>query len=422
MKKSLRLQSENCRISARSYFRDILRGGDSTSFFDFLDKLRGKKEVNVSCDGKSGDITREDMWMAAQELYIRELAFQAAKNMVANAISKCEFKTYTDGKEVKGEEYYLWNFEPNVNQNSSDFLHKLVSKLYDDNEVLIVEARGQLIVADSYNVTNNAVKGNEYTDVQVCDLSFYKTFKEKDVIHIRLNQKSMRMVINGLYSSYSKLISAAVNSYKWNGGQHWKAHIAGTAQGDEKWKETIRQIQELYMKPFLTSENGVLPEFDGYAYENVSGQSNRVQQTTRDIKSLIDDVFEFTAKGFGIPAVLLKGEVQGTSDAVDNFLTFGIDPLCDNIREEITRKRYGYEGFASGSYLKIDTTAIKHFDWFANATSVDKLIASGAKSIDEVRIAAGDTPINEEWSKKHFITKNYIEISNLEALGGGEDN
>lgn len=399
-----------------------MRGGESTSFFDFLDKLRGKGKTEIDLKGRTGDITCEDMWMAAQELYVRELAFQAAKNMVANAISKCEFKTYTDGKEVKGEEYYLWNFEPNANQNSSSFLHKLVSKLYDNNEALIVEARGQLIVADSYNVTNNAVKGNEYTDVQVCDLSFYKSFKEKDVIHIRLNQQNMRMVVNGLYSAYSKLINAAMQNYQWNGGQHWKAHIGSIARGDKEWKKTFQQIQENHLKPFLTSPNGVLPEFDGYAYENVSGQSNRVQQTTRDIKSLIDDVFEFTAKGFGIPAVLLKGEVQGTSDAVDNFLTFGIDPLCDNIREEITRKRYGYEGFASGSYLKIDTTAIKHFDWFANATSVDKLIASGAKSIDEVRIAAGDTPINEAWSKKHFITKNYIEISNLETLGGGEDN
>lgn len=379
--------------------------------------------TDVCLDGKSGDITREDMWMAAQEIYVRELAFQAAKNMVANAISKCEFKTYAGGEEVKGEEYYLWNFEPNANQNSSDFLHKLVSKLYDNNEALIVEVRGQLIVADSYNVTNNAVKGNEYTDVQVCDLSFYKSFKEKDVLHIRLNQENMRNVVNGVYAAYSRLINAAMKNYQWNGGQHWKAHINATARGDEEWKKTFQQIQENYLKPFLTSPNGVLPEFDGYAYENVSGQSNRVQQTTRDIKSLIDDVFEFTAKGFGIPAVLLKGEVQGTSDAVDNFLTFGIDPLCDNIREEITRKRYGYNGFSSGSYLKIDTTAIKHFDWFANATNVEKLISSGAKSINEVRIAAGDTPIDEGWANEHWITKNMGHITELlEAARNAAEN
>jgi hypothetical protein len=97
--------------------------------------------------------------------------------------------------------------------------------------------------------------------------------------------------------------------------------------------------------------------------------------------------------------------------------------LCDNIREEITRKRYGYNGFSSGSYLKIDTTAIKHFDWFANATNVEKLISSGAKSINEVRIAAGDTPIDEGWANEHWITKNMGHITELlEAARNAAEN
>ena len=113
-----------------------------------------------------------------------------------------------------------------------------MSKLYDNNEALIVEARGQLIVADSYNVTNNAVKGE--TSIRTCkyaDLSFYKSFKKKDVLHIRLNQENMRNVVNGVYAAYSRLINAAMKNYQWNGGQHWKAHINATARGDEEWKK-----------------------------------------------------------------------------------------------------------------------------------------------------------------------------------------
>jgi phage portal protein BeeE len=49
------------------------------------------------------------------------MAFWSAVNIVANAVSKCEFKTFLNGKEDKGKEYYLWNIEPNKNQNSSDF-------------------------------------------------------------------------------------------------------------------------------------------------------------------------------------------------------------------------------------------------------------------------------------------------------------
>ena len=38
-------------------------------------------------------------------------------NLIANCVSKCEFKTFQKGKENAGEEHYTWNYEPNRNQN-----------------------------------------------------------------------------------------------------------------------------------------------------------------------------------------------------------------------------------------------------------------------------------------------------------------
>ena len=56
------------------------------------------------------------------DIYIREMAFWSAVNLVANAVSKCEFKTFMNGKKPKAR-IYLWNIETNKNQNSSAFLH-----------------------------------------------------------------------------------------------------------------------------------------------------------------------------------------------------------------------------------------------------------------------------------------------------------
>ena len=49
----------------------------------------------------------KDVQSAMYEVYLRELAFWTCVNKIANAISKCEFKTYIKKKEVKGQEYYL---------------------------------------------------------------------------------------------------------------------------------------------------------------------------------------------------------------------------------------------------------------------------------------------------------------------------
>ena len=74
------------------------------------------------------DIVCVDLSIAAAECAFRFMAIETCINMIANAIGNCEFKTFSKGKEVKGREYYTWNVEPNINQNSSDFIHKLINQ------------------------------------------------------------------------------------------------------------------------------------------------------------------------------------------------------------------------------------------------------------------------------------------------------
>ena len=157
------------------------------------------------------------------------------------------------------------------------------------------------------------------------------------------------------------------------------------------------------VKVFLDSDGAILPEFDGYAYENVGGNGS---SDTRDIRAMIEDIFDFTARGFLIPAVLVNGTVEGTADANTRFLTNCIDPLADQLQEEINRKRYGYDGWKQGNYIRVDTSSIIHFDMFANAANVEKLVGSGAYTINDVRRAANQAIINEPWADEHFMTLN----------------
>ena len=67
--------------------------------------------------------------------------------------------------------------------------------------------------------------------------------------------------------------------------------------------------------------------------------------TSRDIKSQYDDIFDFTARGFSMPPTLAKGDVQDTEKAVDEMLTFCLDPLAQMFMQEINRKRIGKTGY-----------------------------------------------------------------------------
>ena len=132
----------------------------------------------------------------------------------------------------------------------------------------------------------------------------------------------------------------------------------------------------------------------------------------RSIRALVNDIFDFTANAFLIPPVLLRGQVEGTADAVQRFLTNCLDPLADQIGEEFTRKAYGFEGWKKGNFLRVDTSAVQHFNLFENAANVEKLIGSGY-SYNDVQRAAGGPEIDEPWANEHFLTKNFAKAEDV---------
>ncbi len=386
-------------------------------FWDWLSggKARSPTTVEVSC---------RELLAAAQEFQLRDMSFWICANMIANAVGRCEFRTFRGGKEIREREHYLWNVEPNVNQNSTAFLHKLVAKLLVDNEALVISTRQRegydaLVVADAWLQNGDyPSRQNEYINVQVGDVSYEKTFREREVLHLKLNHINVKPVLDGLYGAYWRLISAAMKRYEWDKGQHWKVHVGQLASGAEDFTENFSRMIEQQVKTFLDSSGAILPEFDGYAYTNEGGKAN---VDLADIQAQMKDVLGFTAKALQIPAVLVEGSIQGTEDAQGRFLTGCIDPICDQLQEEINRKRYGYDRMRAGDYLRVDTSSIRHFDMFANAANVEKLVGSGAFTINDVLRSAGLPTIPEPWADEHYMTKNIAALgAETTALGGAE--
>lgn len=354
------------------------------------------------------------------EVHIREVAFWSTVNIIANAVSKCEFQTYVKGKEIKGAEYYLWNIEPNQNQNSSGFMHKLIAQLYRNNECLVVEQNGQLLVADTFTKNPYALYGDTFSEVTVKEFTFNKTFRQDEVLYFQLCEKDMRQVTNALYESYSKMIFYGMKAYQKSRGtkgvfNYETIPVAGT----EERKAFDSLITEKFKK-FMDSSDAIIPLGKGQKFEEV-GSKTYANESTRDIRAMIDDVSDFTAKAFNVPPALLRGDVQGVKDAVEQLLTFCIDPLCDMLQEEINRKRIGRTEFLKGTKIVINTKTIKHIDLFSVTAAIDKLISSGCFCVNDIRKAVGDEPISEEWANQYFMTKNYATVEELlKSLEGGE--
>ena len=387
------------------------------NFFKWVREKLGEGAERVTVQ----ETLEGEIWSISAELYVRELAFWTCVNLIGNAVSKCEFKTFSGGKESKGAEYFLWNYSPNKNQNSSAFLHKWISQLYRNNEALVIEFDGQLLVADSYEHREYALLDDIFTLVTVGDFQFRRSFVQSEVLFVRLNEKNMKSVADGLYAVYQKLIDYGMKSYQKSRGTKGILNIEASPSGDEKFQELLTDLQNRKFKSFAEAENAVLPLGYGLKYTDLDSKTYS-NEGTRDIRAMIDDVSDFTAKAFGIPPALLSGAVAGTSEALENFLTFCVDPLVDMLQEEINRKRNGIDGIRQGNYLRIDTRAIRHLDVMNVSAGIEKLISSGVYCINDIRMMMGDTIIEEPWAWKHFITKNYTDMEKaLDALKGGEN-
>lgn len=357
----------------------------------------------------------------ASEIMIRELAFNMVVNKISSALSKCKVNVYYNGKRAKDEEWYRWNVQPNINQSANQFWSKLIYYLYNYNEALVITRGNELYVADSYVKNEDyAFFEHTFTDVTINGYALNKTYRMSEVFYFELNNLNIRNYLNGTLQLYSELINAAYSSYLVANGNKGVLKIDQFAENSEDFKEQFNQLLNEDFKTFFSNANAVLPLYEGFEYSQLDNKGT--QSTTRDFKALLDDVISMTANAFNVPASIANGTVQDTSKAIDEFLTFCIDPLIEMLTDEMNRKSFSPYQIINGYYFKFNTLAIKHIDILDIANAIDKLLSSGFTCINDLRILIGLDPIDEEWANQFFMTKNYAPIEELlNALKGGDE-
>ena len=382
------------------------------ALWDWFTGLFNKDVSNIGLDAYIGNI--------AGEVFYKELAIQACVNLIANAVARSEFKTYEKGEEVRKDNYYLFNVEPNQNKSASKFWRDVMHKLVYENDCLVIQQAGKFYIADSYESVEFAFKENIYKDVVVANYQLRNVFTESQVFHFELHNEKIKTVIDGLYQSYSKLIAISQGNYKRNNARRGTLDIPTNYPQTEKAQTDLSDLLSDRFKRFFEAEGGaVLPLSNGMAYKELSSNIGvKGGAEGRDIRAFIDDVFDFVAIGFQVPPQLLKGTVADTSKAVTDLLTFCVNPLAELLTDEVNRKMYGKKAYLERTYMKLDTSHIKVVDIKDVANAFDVLLRIGAYSIDNCLETMGMEPLNTDWSKARWMTRNYQPIE--AALKGGE--
>lgn len=353
----------------------------------------------------------------APQTYYKQLAIHIAVSYIANTISKCEIKTYKAGEEVRGELYYRLNVNPNPNENSSQFMNHLIERYFYHGSALVVPYNNWIYVSDSEGHERYALTEDIFSNVTIYDTVLPSDLKMSEVFYFKLDNRKVASLINGMFEEYGAVLASAIEHFKETNSEKYKLVLESTQAGDTKFQQDFESFIKQQLKTFIESDRAVYPQFQGQSLERFDvGQA----ASSSDIIALRKEVFETTAQAFKIPISMMLGNITNMNEIVKVYLSICIDPLAQMLSEELTRKTTTYEDWAAGDRVVVDTSKINHVDILEVADGVDKLIASGAFTIDQILDRCGYNPLNTDFSQAHFLTKNYADITETtNQLGGG---
>ena len=355
-------------------------------------------------------------------------------NKIANALSQCTVETYKKGEMFKGENWYYFNVEPNLNQNITDFWNKLVLEMVTNSlGALVVQTyEGEWLIADSYSIVERALKPNIYENVTIGTFTFNRTFSEKDVLHLKLSNKNITRIIRNLYSIYGKLLSSSIKNYNRKNArkvfviidtmfEQFKNNVdpeTGLTEYDVKLDELFKNR----IKGYFSEEDSATPLEKGLEIVDktaeLNGSGSKYRETD-DIRGVFDDILNIVADAFNIPRGLLKGDTADVEAMTDNFISFCINPIASQIEDELNRKLYGKKLVLEGTKIKIKTASIKSYDVTKIASSLEALYRIRTINTNEARRLLKYEDLKEDWANEYMETKNY---QNVNDSKGGEKN
>ncbi|EJC5195992.1 phage portal protein [Listeria monocytogenes] len=347
------------------------------------------------------------------KVYLKKMALNTCVKHIARTIAKSDFRLKKGENSVRDGMYYKLNVRPNTDMSSSSFWEKVIYKLIYDNECLIVLSdTDDFLIADSYVRKEYALYPDVFEGVTIKNYQYNRNFSMDDVIFLEYGNERLAAFTDGMFEDYGdlfgRMIRAQMRNFQIRGAVNFK--MAGIAD-DEKQKKLQTYIDKLYAA-FNNNEIAIVPQLEGFNYEEFGRSSVNSSQNFDEIKKLRKEMIDYVASILGIPSALLHGDMADLSNNMKAYMEYCIDPLTKKLEDELNAKLFTSSEFLAGEHIKI----IHKKDIIENAEAVDKLVASGSFNRNEVRELLGAERIDDPELDKYLITKNY-----QSADEGGED-
>ncbi|WMX58313.1 phage portal protein [Peribacillus sp. R9-11] len=354
---------------------------------------------------------------ASKRVYLKSIALETCINFIARTISQSDFRIMENNKRLRDDWDYLLNVRPNTDQSAADFWQSFIYQLIHENEVLVILSdTDDLLIADSFIRNELAVYPDTFESVVVKNYQFNRSFKMDEVIYLNYNNERLTKFLDSLFSDYGELfgrmMEASMRGYQIRGTVEVE-----TAQSlEDKKQDKLQGYLDRVFNSIKKNAVAIIPLMKGFKYNEISdgvAAGPSIDELSKLKKSITNDVAEI----LGIPTALVHGEMADLEKSMKAYIKFCIGPLLKKIQDELNAKLISKKEYQEGK--KFDIKGIQEKEIIEHAEAVDKLVASGAFTRNQVRVLFGEERSDNPELDEFVITKNYQSAATVK---GGERN
>lgn len=354
-----------------------------------------------------------------KRVYLKQTSIDKVVNYVARTMSTAKFIIKTpDGKgnDFTHDWEYKLNVRPNRNQNATEFWQKVFYKLLFDNEVLIIMSDDdQVLIADSF-VKDDSISLYDYrfTDVVVGKYPYKRPFIRSEVLYLKYGNEQLSKMIDGLFEDYADLFNSLLKSVWRNGQIRGSVSInkTGTFADAKERTEQVQSYLNNMFKIFDTKETAYVMTPNGMDIEEFSNKGNSSNIPFSDLNSARYAMTAEVAELVGIPSNLVFGDKLELDQNKKLYKENVVNPLIKMLTDEMNGLMISQSDYQKG--LRLTISNVLTTDVFELSTQIDKLVASGVFSPNDILEELGRDKVDDPMMDKHYITKNYTEYQDNE--------
>lgn len=326
---------------------------------------------------------------------------------------------------LNGEIDYLLSKNPNPIMNTFDFLYKIITLLYKDNNAFIfiqknndgmitgfypIEAGSYELLQDKSNTIHlkfRFINGDDYI-IPYDEIIHLRRFYDKHEIYGDSNT-ALQIPIEVANTAMQGIDNAIKTSSYLRG-------ILKFTQNMLKQSDLVK-FKNSFVQDFMTIENE-----SGIA---VLDQRAEFQEVSTTPVTLTKDQLTYTKENiydyFNINENIIRGKF--TDDEWNSFFESVIEPLSIQFSLEFTNKIFNKEAVMSGHKIIFSVDRIQYAKTTTKIQLLKELAILGIYTIDEARGILDMSPIGGEDGKKRIQTLNVIntEIADEYQAGESED-